>query len=209
MIALTSDTIADYDALCRPPCDPLMPPRLLGTAALFYGVLVLAAAAIGALPGRNVFALGGPLAPSLALGVATACGTVALGLLAYKAFPVFRKLSEELAPLVVDGARRRDLLLLAAFSGVGEEALFRGALQPEIGIVAASLLFGALHVGPDRRYLLWTLWAVGAGFLFGALYEWTGGILAPVVAHALHNAATLLLWKHSRKAGGAAFGEAA
>ena len=186
-----------------------MAPRLLGTATLFYGALVLVAATIGALLGRNVFALGGPLAPNLALGVATACGTVISGLLAYKVFPVFRKLSEELAPLVVDGTRRRDLLVLAALSGVGEEALFRGALQPEIGIVATSLLFGALHVGPDRRYLLWTLWAVGAGFLFGALYEWTGGILAPVVAHALHNAVTLLLWRHSRKAGGAAVGEAA
>ena len=184
-------------------------PRLLGTAALFYGALVLVAAAIGALLSRNVFALGGPLAPSLALGVATACGTVISGLLAYKAFPAFKKLSEELAPFVVDGMRRRDILILAALSGVGEEALFRGALQPEIGIVAASLLFGALHVGPDRRYLLWTLWAVGAGFLFGALYEWTGGILAPVVAHALHNAATLLLWRYSRKAGGAVVGEAA
>ena len=183
-----------------------MAPRLLGTAALFYGALVLVAAAIGAVFGRNVFAFGGPLAPSLALGVATACGTVTSGLLAYKAFPAFKKLSEELAPLVVDGMRRRDILLLAALSGVGEEALFRGALQPEIGIVAASLLFGALHVGPDRRYLVWTLWA---GFLFGALYGWTGGILAPVVAHALHNAATLLSWRHSRKAGGAAVGEAA
>ena len=186
-----------------------MGPRLLRTAALFYGILVLVAATIGALSGRNVFAPGGPLAPSLALGAATACGTVALGLLAYKLLPMFRKLSEELAPLVVDGTRGRDLVLLAAFSGVGEEALFRGALQPEIGIVASSLLFGALHVGPDRRYLLWTLWAVGAGFLFGALYAWTGGILAPVVAHALHNAVTLLLWRRSRMHGRVAFGGAA
>ncbi|MBD0357552.1 MAG: CPBP family intramembrane metalloprotease [Rubrobacter sp.] len=62
-----------------------------------------------------------------------------------------------------------------------------------------SLLLGVLHVGPDRRYLVWTVWAVGAGFLFGALYEWTGGILAPMTAHVLHNAATLLLWKWSRR----------
>jgi uncharacterized protein len=72
-------------------------------------------------------------------------------------------------------------------------------LQPEIGLVASSLLFGVLHVGPDRRYLVWTLWAVAAGFLFGLLYLWTGGILAPVTAHVMHNAATLLLWKRSRQ----------
>lgn len=185
-----------------------MGPRLLGFAALFYGALVLIAGAIGALSGRNVFDPGGPLAYALTLGVATSAATVTLGVVAYRAFPVPRKLAEEIAPLF-DGARRRDLVLLAALSGLGEEALFRGALQPEIGIVAASLLFGVLHIGPDRRYLVWTAWAVGAGFLFGALYEWTGGILAPALAHALHNAVTLLLWRRLRTGRRAAFGEAA
>lgn len=149
------------------------------------------------------------MALGFSLGVATAVVTVALGILAYKAFPIFRKLSGEIAPLIVDGARGRDLVVLAVLSGVGEEALFRGALQPEIGLVGASILFGALHIGPDRRYLVWTVWAVGAGFLFGALYEWTGGILASVVAHALHNAVTLLLWRRAWMLGHAHFGEAA
>ena len=68
-----------------------------------------------------------------------------------------------------------------------------------VGLVVTSLLFSALHVGPDRRYLVWTFWALGAGFLFGFLYVWTGGILAPVTAHVLHNATTLLLWKRIRR----------
>ena len=136
---------------------------------------------------------------SLALGAFTACGTVVLGVVLYRLLPVLRVISDELAPLLVDGARARDLILVAVISGVGEEALFRGALQPILGILVTSLLFGALHVGPDRRYLIWTVWAVGAGFLFGALYEWTGGLLAPATAHVLHNAATLLLWKRSRR----------
>jgi uncharacterized protein len=123
--------------------------------------------------------------------------------------PALRRLSDELAPHLVDGAKRRDLVLLSIFSGVGEEALFRGALQPEIGLVASSLLFGVLHVGPDRRYLVWTLWAVAAGFLFGLLYLWTGGILAPVTAHVMHNAATLLLWKRSRQKQSGTLGETA
>ena len=186
-----------------------MGPRLLGIAALFYGAFILVAGAIGALSGRNVFDPGGPLLFVLSLGTGTAFFTVALGLIVYKAFPVFRKLAGEIAPVVVDGTRGRALVLLAVLSGVGEEALFRGALQPEIGIVAASLLFGALHVGPGRRYLLWTVWAVGAGFLFGVLYEWTDGILAPVIAHALHNAVTLLLWRRSRTGRRAPFGEVA
>ncbi len=175
-----------------------MGPRFVRPAALFYGLLTLAAATFGAFQGRNVFALGDRPLVDLALGLAIACGTVALGVALYRIAPALRKISKELAPRVVDGTTRGDLVLISVFSGVGEEALFRGALQPEIGLVAASLLFGAAHVGPDRRYLVWTLWAVGAGFLFGALYEWTGGLLAPTVAHAAHNAATLLLWKRSR-----------
>ena len=178
-----------------------MGPRFVGLAAVFYGFLALVAALLGALFDRNVFAPGGSPLLGLSLGVATACGTVTLGLLAYRFLPALRKLSEELASLLVDGARKVDLVLVSVFSGVGEEAFFRGALQPELGIVATSLLFGALHVGPDRRYLVWTLWAVGAGFLFGFLYEWTGGLLAPATAHVLHNAATLLLWRRSRALG--------
>jgi membrane protease YdiL (CAAX protease family) len=157
------------------------------------------AVVLGALGGRNVFVLGDSAVFAFSWGAVTACGTVAFGIGIYRLLPVLRRISDELAPLLVDGARVRDLVLLSVMSGVGEEAFFRGALQPVLGIVATSLLFGALHVGPHRKYLVWTLWAVGAGFLFGALYEWTGGLLAPATAHVLHNAATLLLWKRSRR----------
>jgi uncharacterized protein len=136
---------------------------------------------------------------SLALGVATSAITVSLGLLAYRLLPVLREVADELAPRLVDGASSAVLLLVSLFSGVGEEVFFRGAVQQEFGLVVASILFGLVHVGPDRRYLFWTAWAVLAGFLFGALYDFTGGLLAPILAHAGHNAATLLLWKRSRK----------
>jgi uncharacterized protein len=173
--------------------------RFVRLAVVFYAVLLLAAVVLSALGGRNVFVLGDSAVFAFSSGVVTACGTVAFGAVVYRLLPVLRRISEELAPLLVDGARARDLVLVSVTSGVGEEAFFRGALQPVLGIVATSLLFGALHVGPDRKYLVWTWWAVGAGFLFGALYEWTGGLLAPATAHVLHNAATLLLWKRSRR----------
>ena len=178
-------------------------PRLVGLAAVFYAALLFAAVALGALFDRNVFAPGDSPLLGLCVGVLTACCTVVLGVFFYRSSPVMRELVRELTPYLVNGSKRRDLVLVAVFSGVGEEALFRGALQPEIGIVAASILFGALHVGSDRRYLVWTFWAVGAGFLFGFLYERTGGLLAPATAHVLHNAATLLLWKRIWMLGGA------
>lgn len=176
-----------------------MGPRFVGMAAVFYTALFSVAMILGALRGRDIFVLSGTALSGLSAGAATACGTVALGIFLYRLLPALRKISDELALPLVDNARRGDLVLVSVFSGVGEEAFFRGALQPILGIVATSILFGTLHVGPDRRYLAWTLWAIGAGFLFGFLYQWTGGLLAPVTAHVLHNAATLLLWKRSRR----------
>jgi uncharacterized protein len=190
------------------PSEP-MNPRFVALAAVFYAALLLAALVVGSLGGRNAFALGDSAVFGLLVGAISACGTVALGVLLYRLLPTLRRLSNELAPHLVDGAKRRDLILVSIFSGVGEEAFFRGALQPEIGLVASSLLFGVLHVGPDRRYLVWTLWAVAAGFLFGLLYLWTGGILTPVTAHVMHNGATLLLWKWSRQKPFGTLGETA
>ncbi len=186
-----------------------MGPRFVGLAAVFYTALFSAAVVLNALRGREAFPLADSVLFGLLVGVGTACGTVVSGVLLYRLLPALRKVSDELAPRLVDGARRWDLVLVSAFSGVGEEAFFRGALQPALGLGATSILFGALHIGPDRRYLAWTLWAIGAGFLFGFLYEWTGGLLAPMTAHVLHNAATLLLWKRSREKKLHALGEAA
>jgi uncharacterized protein len=174
-------------------------PRFVLFATLFYGLLTASAALWAALRGFDLRLAGDSLASSLTLGTVTAVVTVALGLLAYRLLPALRQIAGELAPRLVDGAERGSLILVSVFSAVGEETFFRGAVQQEFGIVVASLLFGLVHVGPDRRYLLWTLWAVLAGFLFGGLYDLTGGLLAPILAHAAHNAATLLLWKRSRK----------
>ena len=173
--------------------------RFVLFAALFYGLLTASAALWAALGGLDLDLAGDSLVWSLTLGGATAVVTVSLGLLAYRLLPALRQIAEELGPRLVDGAGRGSLILVSFFSGVGEETFFRGAVQQEFGIVVASLLFGLVHVGPDRRYMLWTLWAVLAGFLFGGLYDLTGGLLAPILAHAAHNAATLLLWKRSRE----------
>lgn len=91
------------------------------------------------------------------------------------------------------GLRVRDGLLLALASGIGEELFFRGALQPRVGLVLASLAFGAVHFVPRRDMLPWSGFAVAAGLLFGALFEWTGNVVAPVVAHIVVNAVNLPL----------------
>ena len=175
-----------------------MGPRFVSFAAVFYGLLAVVAAVWCGLRGIELPVFGARPATGLLLGLLTAAATVSLSLAAYRLISPVRRLADELAPNLVDGADRAGLLLVAVFSGVGEEAFFRGAVQQEFGIVVASVVFGLAHVGPDRRYLVWTLWAVLAGVVFGLLFRATGGLLAPVVAHAAHNAATLLVWKRAR-----------
>ena len=181
-----------------------MSPRFVRFAALFYGSLTVVAAVWCGLRGFEVSLLGRNPVWSLLLGVLTAACTVSLGLLAYRLIPALRGITEELAPRLIDGAHARDLVLVSIFSGVGEEAFFRGALLQEFGLVISSVLFGLAHIGPDRRYLVWTVWAILAGFVFGTIFELSGGLLAPILAHAGHNAATLLLWKRSRSGKGEA-----
>ena len=82
-------------------------------------------------------------------------------------------------------------IFLALLSGVAEEAFFRGALQPAVGWVAASLLFGLAHFAPRKELLPWTGFTIVAGFLLGALFDRTGNLIAPVFAHFLINAINL------------------
>jgi uncharacterized protein len=76
-------------------------------------------------------------------------------------------------------------------SGFAEELFFRGAVQGAIGWLPATLAFALLHTGPGRAFRLWTLFALLAGLLFGALMELRGNLLGPVVAHFLVNAVNL------------------
>jgi membrane protease YdiL (CAAX protease family) len=107
--------------------------------------------------------------------------------------------------LVGPGAGLPELFLLAAASGIGEEALFRGALQPwlvrsferyvvsseplsvTLGISAATLLFTALHPPLHRDLRPWTIFALVIGFALGGLAAWSGSLAAPIAAHFLMN----------------------
>ncbi len=85
----------------------------------------------------------------------------------------------------------RMALILGLLSGLAEELLFRGVMQSAFGYVVTSFLFGLLHVGPDRRYFVWTVFAVVMGFLLGGILLLTGSLLGPVVAHVLVNTVNL------------------
>ncbi|HEV8316738.1 MAG TPA: CPBP family intramembrane glutamic endopeptidase [Vicinamibacterales bacterium] len=82
------------------------------------------------------------------------------------------------------------ILLVSALAGLAEELLFRGVLQPFIGLPAAGILFGMVHVG-GRGFLGYGIWAACIGAFFGWLMDVTGGLTAPVVAHAVYDALAL------------------
>ena len=82
------------------------------------------------------------------------------------------------------------IVAVSALAGVSEELLFRGVLQTLVGLPAASVIFGAVHVG-GRGFIGYGVWAACIGALFGWLMVMTGGLLAPIVAHAVYDALAL------------------
>jgi membrane protease YdiL (CAAX protease family) len=82
------------------------------------------------------------------------------------------------------------IVIVSVLAGAGEELLFRGVLQPLVGLPAASVIFGAVHVG-GRGFIGYGFWAACIGALFGWLMVQTGGLLAPIVAHAVYDALAL------------------
>lgn len=80
-----------------------------------------------------------------------------------------------------------EILVIALASAIGEELLFRGALQPWLGLWAAAATFALVHIGPGFRYWPWTAVAFALGVGLGYMYERTGDLSGPIVAHFVIN----------------------
>jgi hypothetical protein len=88
--------------------------------------------------------------------------------------------------------RSSELLLLAASSAVAEEIMFRGAMLDAWGVLASSLVFGALHLPPRRNLWPWTLSSLLLGLGLALLTVWTGNLGAAVAAHFVINLVNLV-----------------
>jgi membrane protease YdiL (CAAX protease family) len=95
-------------------------------------------------------------------------------------------------------------VLVSIFVGIGEESLFRGVLWrafEERGVwttaFATSALFGLAHLF-GLRSIPWEIsasqaaWAFGVGVMFAAVRLVSGSLLAPIVLHAIFDAAALV-----------------
>lgn len=108
---------------------------------------------------------------------------------------------ERVGPLFA-GSTPAGLALVAALAGLGEEALFRGALQPALAahlplwaaVAATAAVFGLAHfLSPAYAAL-----AAIIGAYLGGILVLSGNLLVPIVAHALYDfvALALLVARH-------------
>jgi membrane protease YdiL (CAAX protease family) len=82
-------------------------------------------------------------------------------------------------------------LAYAALAGIGEETLWRGAVQPRAGIVIAAMLFAMVHIQYGATPIL------GGVFLSGLVYGWLRqrmNTTAAMIAHGTHDGLLWLGW---------------
>ena len=102
-----------------------------------------------------------------------------------------QRLHIDLRP-IAHGLSLGQIVLIALFSSLGEELLFRGLLQPWLGLLPTSVVFGLCHQMPGPARWVWVCWATFVGMAFGAIFAFTGSLLGPVLAHAVINAVNLV-----------------
>lgn len=94
-----------------------------------------------------------------------------------------------------------EIVLISLCAGVGEEMLFRGAVQTFLGIPITSVLFVAIHgyLNPrDWRLSVYGVFMTVGIALLGYLAE-TRGLLSAMVGHTLIDVYLLLYMQHTAK----------
>ncbi|HLU37575.1 MAG TPA: CPBP family intramembrane glutamic endopeptidase [Thermomicrobiales bacterium] len=103
---------------------------------------------------------------------------------------VVDRLGENIDNLTAGVQNPLGALLLGLSAGIGEEVLFRGALQPRFGIFLTTLLWVLLHT---QYELTWVMLGLALmGILLGYIRN-RYGTVAAIITHATYNALVVLL----------------
>lgn len=89
---------------------------------------------------------------------------------------------EQLAP-PLSRCNAWEIMVIAAFAGIGEEVLFRGVMQPRIGWFITSVIFGFAHAITPTYVIV----AGILGGVLGQLQQVSGNLWTPILAHAVYD----------------------
>ena len=106
-------------------------------------------------------------------------------------FPAFGDQVRDLYRLGEDDTAARMVGPIAAM-GIAEELLFRGVLQGVGGLALALVAYTAVQVF-ERKWAL-AVAALLGGAVWGALFAWSAGLVAPIVAHVLWTSMLTFVW---------------
>jgi membrane protease YdiL (CAAX protease family) len=150
--------------------------------------------------GERIAPWGTPLAWAVARGLGvTVPMLVIFWWLMHWDRPTLRQLREQVQWLIGEmfpDGHVGQFALVAVLAGVGEELLFRGVIQtllvewtnPIVGLLLASLVFGAAHALSKLYFALATL----IGVCFGWLVLEYNDLVAPMVAHSVYDFVALV-----------------
>ena len=170
--------------------------RIVWLAMAFEGGLALLALGLGWLPGVQApFPRIHWIARDAAWGV-LACLPLLVVFFICVRWPVgplvqIKQLSEEFIREWFSSCTVLQLALISLLAGIGEEMLFRGVIQdtlsawinPLIGIILASLLFGLMH--PITPF--YVVLAALMGAFLGWIFIVTDNLLPAIITHGLYD----------------------
>jgi membrane protease YdiL (CAAX protease family) len=145
--------------------------------------------------GTNRLGITMPTLPDIAVGVVAVLPAFALSMVGSLLTLYFQPdLFNDLGDTMQEMSSGTNLVLinvlLFASAGLGEEILFRGAIQPRFGIVLTAAFWALVHTQYQLSFVVLGLFMVG--ILFGLIRKHMSTTPA-IIAHALYNAAVVLL----------------
>jgi membrane protease YdiL (CAAX protease family) len=133
----------------------------------------------------------------LLIGLSAAAFIIGLSIFSSKNFFWAQLLEDEFSKVLVP-LQIWEIALIALLSGLVEETFFRGALQPALGLIPTSLLFGLAHFVPRKVFLPWSAYATFAGFLLGSVTELRKNLFPVILAHCAINFVLILVLNRRR-----------
>ncbi len=132
-----------------------------------------------------------PVAAGLGVGVAWLVATHIGHAVLCRLVPGFLEQVSDLYSLR-EGDRVATIVVPLTLMGAAEELFFRGFVQDRIGLIAAVAIYAGVQLVVGK----WVLTLAGAlgGAVWGVLFWWQGGIIAPVIAHVLWTGILTLAW---------------